>query len=126
MQCEYGGDPLKALVISGLCVIFVVSFVGLSIFGTSLWIAYAVMAAIEVVAAVGLIVSRWTNRPAAVVLAILAMFQAGQSYFYEQTRYSANDPVIPIDNFGVLVLCVLAIGLIAAKPLRSDRGSVRD
>ncbi len=126
MQRECGGDPLKALVISGLCVIFVVSFVGLSVFGTSLWIAYGVMAAIEVVVAVGLVVSRWTNKPAAVVVAILAVFQAGQSYFYEQTRYSANDPVIPIDNLGVLVLCVLAIGLIAARPSRSDRGSVRD
>lgn len=79
------------------------------------------MATVEIVGAVILFFSRWTNRPAVVALAILAVFQAGQSYAYEQVRYSANDPVIPIDNLGVVVLCVVVISLIAAGPSRSAR-----
>ena len=111
-----GGTTAKALVIAGVCLIAGLTFTGLGTFGTSLWIAYAVMAMIEIVLAVVPFVSRWTNRPAAVVLAILTVFQAGQSYFYEQQRYSSDDPVIPIDNLGVLVLCALAIHLIRTGP----------
>ena len=110
------GSAAKALVIGGVCLIAGLSFIGLGIFSTSLWIAYAVMAMVEIVGAVFLFFSRWTNRPAAVALAILAVFQAGQSYYSEQYRYSRNDPVIGIDNLGVLVLCVVVISLIAAGP----------
>lgn len=99
-----------------LCAIAWVSFTGLSTFDTSLWIAYAVMAAIELAMAVALMTTRWRNRPAAIALAVLAVFQAGQSYYYEQARYSRNDPVIALDNFGVLILCVLAAALIAVGP----------
>lgn len=66
---------------------------------------------VEIALAVVLFFSRWTNKPAAVVLVLLALFQAGQSYFNEQMRYTSADPVIPIDNFGVLVLCALAVYL---------------
>lgn len=107
---------MKAIAVVVLCAIAWVSFTGLSTFDTSLWIAYAVMAAIELVMAVALMSTRWRNRPAAIVLAMLAVFQAGQSYYYEQVRYSRNDPVIALDNFGVLLLCVLAVALIAVGP----------
>lgn len=110
------GRAAQALVIACLCLIAGLSFTGLGTFSTSLWIAYAVMAMIEFVLAGVLFVSRWTNRPAAVVVALLGVFQAGQSYFYEQARYSSDDPVIPIDNFAVLVLCALAIYLIKRGP----------
>jgi len=110
------GSTAKALVIAVVCLIAGISSVGLGVFSTSLWIAYAVMAMIEIVLAVGLVVSRWTNRPAAVALLILAVVQAGQSYVYEQHRYSSDDPVIPIDNLGVVVLSVLAIHLIQTGP----------
>ncbi|WP_145238495.1 MULTISPECIES: hypothetical protein [Nocardiaceae] len=110
------GRTAKALVIAGICLIAVLSWGGLPTFETRLWVAYAVMALIEIVAAGVLFFSRWTNRPAAVVLAILAVFQAGQSYFYEQQRYTSADPVIPVDNFGVFVLCALAIFLISVGP----------
>ncbi|CBH48646.1 hypothetical protein GS894_11680 [Rhodococcus hoagii] len=76
------------------------------IFETSLWITYAVMVMVEIALGVVLFFSRWTNKPAEVVLVLLALFQAGQSYFNEQVRYTSGDPVIPIDNFGVL-FCAL-------------------
>ncbi len=110
------GRIAKALVIAGLCLIAWLTFTGLAVFETSLWIAYAVMAMIEIALAVVLFFSRWTNRPAAVVLALLALYQAGQSYFHEQMRYTSADPVIPIDNLGALALCALAIYLIKRGP----------
>ncbi|NKR28723.1 hypothetical protein GS504_08300 [Rhodococcus hoagii] len=108
----YRGSAAKALVIAAICLIGGLTFTGLPIFETSLWIAYAVMVMVEIAVAVVLFFSRWTNKPAAVVLVLLALFQAGQSYFNEQMRYTSGDPVIPIDNFGVLVLCALAVYLI--------------
>ncbi|MBM4481202.1 hypothetical protein GS444_19055 [Rhodococcus hoagii] len=39
---------------------------------------------VEIALAVVLFFSRWTNKPAAVVLVLLELFQAGQSYFNEQ------------------------------------------
>ncbi|OZF44466.1 hypothetical protein [Rhodococcus sp. 14-1411-2a] len=107
---------MKKCIMAGLVVILVLSWTGLSIFEESLWIAFAVMASSEVVIAFGLFTSRWRNRWAAVVVAALAAFQFGQSYFYEQVRYTSSDPVIPIDNFAVLILCGVAIALIAAGP----------
>lgn len=108
----YRGSAAKALVIAAICLIGGLTFTGLPIFETSLWITYAVMVMVEIALAVVLFFSRWTNKPAAVVLVLLALFQAGQSYFNEQMRYTSADPVIPIDNFGVLVLCALAVYLI--------------
>lgn len=107
---------MKKYVIAWLVIVTAVSWTGLGIFETSLWIAFAVMAMSEALVATVLFASRWRNRWAAVVLAVLAAFQFGQSYFYEQAHYTSNDPVIPIDNFGVLILCGLAISLIAAGP----------
>ncbi|UNQ37812.1 hypothetical protein MPC38_13665 [Prescottella equi] len=106
------GSAAKALVIAAICLIGGLTFAGLPIFETSLCLAYAVMVMVEVALAVVLFFSRWTNKPAAVVLVLLALFQAGQSYFNEQMRYTSADPVIPIDNFGVLFLCALAVYLI--------------
>ncbi|MET4048861.1 MULTISPECIES: hypothetical protein [unclassified Rhodococcus (in: high G+C Gram-positive bacteria)] len=107
---------MKKYFIAVLGVILVLSWTGLSIFETSLWIAIAGMAVAEVVIALLLFTSRWRNRRAAVVVAALAAFQFGQSYFYEQVRYTSSDPVIPIDNFAVLILCGVAIALIASGP----------
>lgn len=106
------GSAAKAVVIASICLIAWLTFTGLAVFETSLWIAYAVMAMIEIALAGVLFFSRWTNRPAAVVLVLLALYQAGQSYFNEQMRYTSADPVIPIDNLGVLALCALSIYLI--------------
>lgn len=107
------GRIAKTVVIVVLVVIAFVSLTGLGWFGTSLWIAYGVMATIEIAMAILLIASRWRSRPAAIVVAILAVFQAGQTFYNEQVRYERNDPVIPIDNLGVLLLCLLATALIA-------------
>ncbi|BCN64230.1 hypothetical protein [Prescottella equi] len=94
----YRGSAAKALVIAAICLIGGLTFTGLVM--------------VEIALAVVLFFSRWTNKPAAVVLVLLALFQAGQSYFNEQMRYTSADPVIPIDNFGVLFLCALAVYLI--------------
>ncbi|MBY4212966.1 hypothetical protein HQO42_15360 [Rhodococcus fascians] len=107
---------MKKFLIAGLGVIVVLSWTGLPIFETSLWIAFAVMAVAELIISLVLSTSRWRNRWAAVVVAVLAAFQFGQSYFYEQVRYTSSDPVIPIDNFAVLILSGVAIALIAAGP----------
>ncbi|OQQ23530.1 hypothetical protein A6410_22665 [Prescottella equi] len=88
----YRGSAAKALVIAAICLIGGLTFTGLVM--------------VEIALAVVLFFSRWTNNPAAVVLVLLALFQAGQSYFNEQMRYTSADPVIPIDNFGVL-FCAL-------------------
>ncbi|MBM4494400.1 hypothetical protein GS436_17300 [Rhodococcus hoagii] len=106
------GSAAKALVIAAICLIGGLTFTGLPTFETSLWIAYAVTVMVEIALAVVLFFSRWTNKRAAVVLVLLALFQAGQTYFNEQMRYTSADPVIPIDNFGVLVLCASAVYLI--------------
>ncbi|WP_404315945.1 hypothetical protein [Prescottella equi] len=108
----YRGSAAKALVIAAICLIGGLTFTGLPIFETLLWIACAVTVMVEIALAVVLFFSRWTNKRAAVVLVLLALFQAGQTYFNEQMRYTSADPVIPIDNFGVLVLCALAVYLI--------------
>lgn len=115
---------MKLGVVAGLVMILVVSWTGLTLFETSFWIAFAVMAALEVVAAVTFFVSRWRNRPAAIVLAMLAVFQIGQSYYYEEARYTSSDPVIPIDIYGVFVLCVIAAVLVANGPPWPGRASV--
>ncbi len=116
-------DDMKQGVIAGLVMILVVSWTGLTMFETSLWMAFAVMAFLEAAAAVAFFVSRWRNRPAAIVLALLAVFQVGQSYAYEKARYTSSDPVIPIDNFGVFALCVIAAVLIADGPPWPGLGS---
>ncbi|XVA04015.1 hypothetical protein ACQ86I_10655 [Prescottella equi] len=108
----YRGSAAKALVIAAICLIGGLTFTGLPIFETLLWIACAVTVMVEIALAVVLFFSRWTNKRAAVVLVLLALFQAGQTYFNEQMRYTSADPVIPIDNFGVLVLCASAVYLI--------------
>ncbi|MBY6540366.1 hypothetical protein HQ325_16955 [Rhodococcus sp. BP-349] len=111
---------MKKYLIAGLVVVTVLTWTGPGIFETSLWTALAVMAACEAVVAAMLFASRWRNRRAAVVLAVLSAYQFGQSYFYEQAQYTSSDPVIPIDNFGVLVLSGIAISLIAAGPFPRD------
>lgn len=107
---------MKKCVIAGLVLVIVVSWTGLDILETSLWIALAVMAIAEALLAAALFASRCRNRWAAVVVAVLAAFQFGQSYFAEQAQHTSSDPVIPIENVGVLILCGTAIGLIATGP----------
>ncbi|MDJ0361030.1 hypothetical protein [Rhodococcus sp. H29-C3] len=107
---------MKFSIIAGLVLVTVVSFTGLGFFEKSMWIAFAVMAVLEVTVAFLLFGSRWRNRWAAVFVSVLAVFQIGQSYYWEQVRYTSSDSVIPIENFGVLLLCAIAIFLIVTGP----------
>ncbi|NKZ73499.1 hypothetical protein GTA09_31025, partial [Rhodococcus hoagii] len=59
----YRGSAAKALVIAAICLIGGLTFTGLPIFETSLWIAYAVMVMVEIALAVVLFFSRWTTNP---------------------------------------------------------------
>lgn len=110
------GRAVKAAFIVGVVIITCLTMTGLGIFEQSLWIAQAVFAAIEVASAVVLFTPRWRNIPAAIAFVFLAIYQAGQSYFYEIYRATSSDPVIAIDIFGVLFLGALIIILIINGP----------
>lgn len=87
-----------------VAVIAVVSFFGMSVFGTWMWAVYLVLAAVEGAAAWWF----WRRRRSRVLVGafvVLAVIQAGQAVSYFAHRVSV-DSMIPIDNFLVLFACL--------------------
>jgi len=111
------GLAAKAAVILFLCVAIVISWLGLGLFETSLWVAFAILAAAEaVLAGMLLLSSRWRSVGAGVAMALLAVYQAGESSSYELDRPTSADPIIPIHLFGSTFLALLAILLVVSGP----------
>ncbi|MBM4575431.1 hypothetical protein GS415_02435 [Rhodococcus hoagii] len=107
----YRGSAAKALVIAAICLIGGLTFTGLPIFETSLWIAYAVMVMVEIALAVVLFFSRWTNKP-----------QQSSSYYWHCFKPDRATSTSRCDTPQLirssrsttrsLVLCALAVYLI--------------